>query len=119
MTTIDHEVSSRGIEFIDFLKIDAEGFDLKVLMGAKETLGGGHIGVVQIEYNSPWAQTSSTLAEAMRILRGYGYDVFLLKRNGLYKIRYELYGEYFGYSNYVAVLKKYCDKISSLKNGEI
>lgn len=106
MTTIDHEVSSRGIEFIDFLKIDAEGFDLRVLMGARKSLSAGRIGVVQFEYNSPWAQTSSTLAEAMRVLRGYGYEVFLLKRKGLYKLRYELYGEYFGYSNYVAVSKK-------------
>lgn len=119
MTTIDYEISSRGLEFIDFLKIDAEGFDLKVLKGTKQALSTGRIGIVQFEYNSPWAQVNSMLAEAMCMLSEYGYEVFLLKRNGLYKIRYELYGEYYGYSNYVAVSKKYYYKISSLQNGEI
>lgn len=38
VTTVDEEILSRGIEFVDFLKIDAEGFDLKVLMGAEKAL---------------------------------------------------------------------------------
>ena len=88
-------------------------------MGAQNTLRTGDIGIVQFEYNSPWAQTSSTLFEAICMLENHGYEVFLLKRDGLYKLRYELYGEYFGYSNYVAVSKKYQEKVSALKRGSI
>lgn len=119
MTTIDREVASRGIEFIDFLKIDAEGFDLKVLLGARDILSAGRVGIVQFEYNSSWAQSGSTLAEAIRTLTGYGYEVFLLKADGLYKVTYQLYGEYFGYSNYVAVSPHQSARIESLRRGQI
>ncbi|CAN5721232.1 hypothetical protein BH10BAC3_BH10BAC3_33890 [soil metagenome] len=38
VTTLDSYCAEKEIERIDFLKIDCEGFDYKVLLGAKELL---------------------------------------------------------------------------------
>jgi len=102
-TMIDAEVTRLNLEFIDFLKIDAEGYDLQVLRGADICLRDKRIGVIQFEYNAPWAASGSTLASALCYLHGYGYDVYLLKHDGLHYFDYHVYGEYFRYSNFVAI----------------
>ena len=38
LSTLDEYVREKGIERIDFLKIDTEGYDFKVLLGATETI---------------------------------------------------------------------------------
>src|SRR5688572_6331285 len=63
-TTLDALLSAEGIDRVDFLKVDAEGHDLHVLRGARQTLGAGRVGAVQFEYNRPWQQAGSTLAQA-------------------------------------------------------
>lgn len=107
MTTIDGVLIKRGIEFVDFLKIDAEGFDLHVIKGAMNSIKDHKIGIVQFEYNAPWALAGSTLADALRLFHTSGYSVYLLLREGLYIFEYNYYGEYFGYSNFVAILPEY------------
>ena len=103
LTTIDIEVEKRNWEYIDFLKIDAEGYDFHVLRGASNLLCQERIGIIQFEYNSPWALVGSTLGSALRFLNSFGYKIFLLKETGLFELRYEIYGEYFEYSNFVAI----------------
>lgn len=108
-TTIDYEVAVRGIPFVDFVKVDAEGYDFYVLKGAEKLLQNKQVGVIQFEYNAPWAYSSSTLFAALEFLRHLQYDVYLLKRDGLYLPEYSLYGEYYAYSNYIAVQPGYLD----------
>lgn len=103
VTTLDLEITQRQLEYIDFLKIDAEGYDLHVLRGASNLLSRQSIGIIQFEYISAWAYASSTLIAALNLLKSYHYQVFLLKSSGLYPFNYELYKEYFSYSNFVAV----------------
>ncbi|MDB5904482.1 MAG: putative nodulation protein noeI-putative methyltransferase [Betaproteobacteria bacterium] len=102
LTTIDAELAHRGIDVVDMLKVDAEGFDLHVLRGADQSLRAGKIAVVQFEYNTPWAIAGSTLADAIRLFESVGYDLYLLRADGVYAFDYRFYGEYFGYSNFVA-----------------
>jgi len=64
---------------------------------------------VQFEYNRGWQSAGDTLRGAMQLLEGAGYEVVLLKRDGLYTLNYHLYEEYFEYSNYVAILPHYGD----------
>lgn len=106
LTTVDAEAAKAGLTEIDMLKIDTEGFDLHVLKGAKKMLSEGRIGILQFEYNTPWARAGSTLAAAISLLQGYGYQIFLLRSTGLHPLNYELYGEYFRYSNFVAALPR-------------
>lgn len=48
--TGDHYCTSKGIEAIDFLKIDVEGFEPQVLRGFKGMLSRARIDVIQFEY---------------------------------------------------------------------
>lgn len=53
---------------IDYLKIDVEGFDYDVLLGARQCLARQAIGLVQ-------AECSERQTEMFRLLTGYGYRV--------------------------------------------
>lgn len=119
LTTLDAEVEKYKVEYVDFLKIDAEGYDLYVLRGASGLLAQQKIGIIQFEYNSPWALSGCTLAAAFNLLNSAGYKVFLLKSTGLYELNYNFYGEYFEYSNFVAVSPKKMPALASYIRGKI
>jgi FkbM family methyltransferase len=113
ITTLDDVMAARGMGcFIDMLKIDAEGYDLRVLMGARRLLEARRIGAIQFEYNSPWVDAGSTLSYAFALLREAKYSVFLLKSDGLYCFEPGFSGEYFRYSNFVALRDDILEKIS-------
>ncbi|MBD2385326.1 FkbM family methyltransferase [Cylindrospermum sp. FACHB-282] len=119
VTTIDAEVQKRQWEYVDFLKIDTEGYDLHVLRGASTLLSQHKIGVLQFEYNAPWATAGSLLSEAYKMLESFGYKVFLLKESGLFELNYNRYGEYFSYSNFVAVEPERIKDIQTFIKGSI
>lgn len=102
VTTLDDALDARGVGLVDLLKIDAEGYDLHVLRGAERSLAAQAIAVVQFEYNRPWMFARSTLGEALALLTRHGYEVSVLKGDGLHPIDYEACREYFAYSNFVA-----------------
>lgn len=116
--TVD-ELVSKGINTLDYLKVDAEGYDLHVLRGAVETLRGGRARAVQFEYNLPWRKTGSTLAEAYALLESLGYDTFLLKGPRLYRLPYHVYGEFFHYANFIAVPRARVSATRHLLGGTI
>jgi FkbM family methyltransferase len=111
VVTLDEEMAVRGGGEIDMLKIDAEGYDLRVLIGARGLLEARQIGAVQFEYNFPWAHAGSTLSFAFQLLRGAGYRVFLLKAGGLYRFEPDRVGEYFRYSNFVALREDVAERV--------
>ena len=106
VTTLDAEASKHGLSHIDILKIDTEGYDLHVLRGAENLLRNQSIGIIQFEYNAPWADAGSTLTGARRLLNRHGYEVFLLKSTGIYRIDFAYFGEFYQYANFIAVSKK-------------
>lgn len=111
VTTLDEQMITCGIDRIDMLKIDAEGYDLRVLLGAKELFREQRVGAVQFEYNAPWAAAGSTLCHAFQFLESMGYLVFLLKSDGLYRLDPMWTGEYFRYSNFVALHPNVVDDV--------
>jgi methyltransferase FkbM-like protein len=119
LTTLDVEVQRRGLDYVDFVKIDAEGHDLHVLRGASELLSLHRIGVIQFEYHEPWVATTSTLGEAYALLSSFDYRVFLLKSDGLFTLDYERYKEYFGYSNFVAVAPERMPALEPFVKGRL
>ena len=64
IVTLDDEAERLGIERIDFLKIDVEGHESKVLAGAKRLLRERRIRAMLCEFNEHWLTRagSSTLA---------------------------------------------------------
>jgi FkbM family methyltransferase len=110
---LDSVLHERRAGFVDMLKIDAEGFDLHVIKGAMSALRARQIGVVQFEYNAPWAAAGSTLREAFSLLESVGYRVYNLNHDGLFSVRPEVTGEYFRYSNFVAFIDAGAGKLLS------
>ncbi|MFM6618373.1 MAG: FkbM family methyltransferase, partial [Dolichospermum sp.] len=118
VSTIDQEIKNRNWDYIDFLKIDCEGYDLKVLMGSKEVLSlQKKVGIIQFEYGEYWTSSGSTLSSCLELLNSFQYEVFLLSKNGLLKFNYEVYGEYFRYSNFVAIAQNKMDTYRELIKG--
>ncbi|OGW91501.1 MAG: hypothetical protein A3D28_02885 [Omnitrophica bacterium RIFCSPHIGHO2_02_FULL_63_14] len=78
--TLDDYCAARGIERIDYLKMDVEGAELFVLRGARRLLEGRRIALIQFELNTqvekygiaPSALTDLLRANGFRICR---YDV--------------------------------------------
>ncbi len=119
VSTIDDELQQLNIAKVDYLKIDVEGFDYHVLRGAASSLENKKVSFLQFEYNKPWASAGSTLIHAIDYLVGKGYDVYILRKGGLYNFNYKLYGEFFEYSNFFAVLKEKKVSIEGLIVGSI
>ncbi len=119
VTTVDAELARLGWANADFLKIDAEGYDARVIRGALDALQDRRIGVVQFEYNRAWQMAGETLRGCYRMLEAAGYRVFLLKREGLYDLNYALYEEYYEYSNFAAFSPEALPKFESFVRGTI
>jgi FkbM family methyltransferase len=49
VTTVDRYCAQRGIDYIDFLKIDTEGHDYEVIVGAEDMLTQERVGALQCE----------------------------------------------------------------------
>lgn len=79
-TTIDAYMAQAGIDAIDFLKIDTEGFDINVLRGAKAALGRGAIEAIQFEFIPADIAMRVTMRDFFEIL--HGYKLFRLCLNG-------------------------------------
>lgn len=105
MTTLEKELRHRNWDSVDFLKIDAEGYDLQVMKGVYEFLKQQKIGIIQFEYEPGWRYSGAILTAATDFLESLGYKVFLLQKNSLLRCNLNFYGEYFAYSNYVAPIQ--------------
>jgi hypothetical protein len=101
--TVDSLLASRDLDGIDFVKIDAEGYDGRVLAGASRALSDQKLGIIQFGYSRPWALAGSTLGHELIRLSGAGYRTFVLGRGSLAEVNYDRCGEFFTYANFVAV----------------
>jgi FkbM family methyltransferase len=70
-TTIDDFMERSGVDRIDFLKIDTEGYDLSVLKGARKALSEHKIGMIQFEFIPANIATGATMRGFFEALRGY------------------------------------------------
>ncbi len=77
--TVDTILGARGIDTLDFLKIDTEGFERLVLEGASTALRGGRIRAIQLEYGLNWFRAT----QALKFFDGLEYDVFYGTPSGL------------------------------------
>jgi len=106
MNTIDNYCTTHEIGKIDFLKIDVEGHEFDVLLGAIKSINSGKISAIQFEFGVNNMCSRTYFKDFYTMLSSY-YDIFLIQKGGLipiYKYEYEL--ESFGkVSNYLAVLR--------------
>jgi FkbM family methyltransferase len=101
--TGDQYVESRNIDYIDFLKIDVEGAEGKVLAGFDKTLKERKIGIIQFEYGLAAILSRFLLVDAYTLLTPLGYHLGKLTPNGIQFHEYTLLYETFNGPDYVAV----------------
>lgn len=77
VTTIDAYCQSHGIDEIDFIKMDIEGYEHAALRGAAGMLRAGKIGAIQFEYGHSFLGAGTSLMAVMDYVRGlnpeYGF----------------------------------------------
>lgn len=103
--TGDQYVQSRRIKNIDYLKIDTEGAEGKVLKGFSETLKKGKVKIIQFEYNNICVLTKWMLIDSYKFLEPLGFTLGRLKKDSIEFHDYMLKDENFIGPEYIAVHK--------------
>jgi FkbM family methyltransferase len=77
VVTLDDFAAEHGIERVDLLKIDTEGFDLEVLRGAERLLSTGAVSFVQVEVGMGRPARTLVPFDDVRVhLARLGYELF-------------------------------------------
>lgn len=100
-STLDDYVKSHGIDHIDFLKIDTEGWELNVLKGSIESFN--IIPHIQFEYGGCWPEGGFHLQEAREILESHGYSLYIIIPQGITAV--PDFSDHGRYCNYFATKK--------------
>lgn len=98
----DAYCAERGIEGVDFLKIDVEGHDFDALCGFGAMLDEGRVRVIQFERNYATLFARRTLADFFERLEPV-YSLFRLLPRGLEPLSYHPVHEDFRQANFVAL----------------
>jgi FkbM family methyltransferase len=104
LLTADGYVASNGIDRLSLIKIDVEGHELDVLVGASQLLHNGRVDLVQFEYTWRWIDAKRYLRDAFDQLQSHGYVLHRITASGL--LRFDNWTpdlENFWETNYLAV----------------
>ena len=105
LETLDRFCASAGIGEIDFLKIDVEGHELKVLKGASNMIRSGRVKAIQFEFGDCNIDSKTYFKDFFELLDPF-YEMYRILRRGLRRIRsYDERYEVFKGTNYLALLK--------------
>lgn len=105
ITNLDTFCDEHQINHIDFLKIDTEGAEKEVLLGAQRLLKEKAITLIQFEYGGTYIDAHITLQQIYEILTSNDYSLFRIISGGLIQINDWHSGlETYDYANYVAVV---------------
>lgn len=108
VTTLDRYCDRLNISIIKLLKIDTEGSELDVLLGAKELLSKGKIDYLQFEYGGTYLDAGISLKQVFEYLEGFGYTIFKIMPNRLeYIPQYQEEYENFEYGNFLAANERF------------
>jgi FkbM family methyltransferase len=103
VSTMDIFIANKGVERVDFLKIDTEGYEMDVLDGARRALADGRIGIIQFEFNELHIARRQFLLDFM--LRLPSHRLYRLVSDGMVALDklkpYER--EIFAFQNIVAI----------------
>jgi FkbM family methyltransferase len=113
LTTIDEYCQARRINELHMLKIDTEGYDHRVLEGAKSLLTNGRVDIIQFEYGAYALDTRFLLKDFYDLLASLGYKTGKIHPNSVDFRPYDASMEDFEGLTYLAVRR---DRTSLIKN---
>lgn len=106
-TTVDIFCKENNIDSISFLKIDTEGNEMSVLLGAEKFITEGKIDMIQFEYGGTYLDAGVLLKDVFAFFKDKPYSIHKVMRNDLKLCKEYMPGlETFNYSNFVAILNK-------------
>lgn len=75
LRSLDGLLDSLGVGRVDFMKMDVEGFEAKVIAGASESLSRKRIRAILIEFNDYWLrEAGSSPQELHETICSFGYQ---------------------------------------------
>jgi FkbM family methyltransferase len=81
--TLDEVAESESLDRLDLIKIDTEGYEAKVIMGAKKSLASFRPSLL-LEYNKAhWQRAGHTLEDVKSLLTDLGYELYFARRSGI------------------------------------
>ncbi|HEX9198464.1 MAG TPA: FkbM family methyltransferase [Acidobacteriaceae bacterium] len=105
MTTVDDVCQEKGLEYIDFLKIDTEGHEIDVLLGARLMVQAGRITAIQFEFGDTFLHTNYHFHDIFNMLSP-SHTIFRILRSGLIEVpRYTHDLEIFKLANFLCIRK--------------
>lgn len=105
LKTLDEFCQEQGIQQIDFLKIDVEGHEYKVLQGAKKMIQNKGIRFIQFEFGGCNIESGVFLKNFWDLLKN-DFNLYRIVADGVYPIsEYNETFEIFTYTNFFAELK--------------
>ena len=107
VTTIDRFLHEHAIDRLDFLKLDVEGNELRILDGAVDSLESGLIDAIQFEVSDAEIEARTFFRDFYERLRPH-YDLHRVLQDGLrpidgYKEAYEIFKRA---TNYLALRRR-------------
>ena len=113
MMRLDDFCLENNVKNIDFLKIDVEGNELKVLDGAKGMLSNDKISVIQFEYGGTYIDAEILLKDVFDFFSELPYTIYKILPDRLLQTSYSQQLENFQYANYLAINNSWLNKINS------
>jgi FkbM family methyltransferase len=90
VTTLDIFCAQNGIERVNFIKVDAEGYDLNVLEGANGLFSEQRVEIFMFEFASGWSAAKRYLWEAVEYFDPLPYSLFRLFNGFLCPFQYHV-----------------------------
>jgi FkbM family methyltransferase len=105
VTTIDDFIAQRNLQHISLLKIDTEGHEFEVLLGARNAIDRGSIEVVHLEFNEMNVISRIFCRDFFELLKDYSF--YRMLPDGLLPLGpyTAVTCELFAYQNLVAILR--------------
>ena len=105
--TLDEVCAAEDIRHIDLLKIDAEGAEHLVLLGARRMLSEHRIARIMFEYGGTALDSHFFIRDFYRVLDSNGFALYRVLPRGLLPLgQYGEHLEITQYSNYCAILRR-------------